>query len=727
MSKQVYKIRGLDCANEVAALKRALGPLVPSEDALSFDLLNGRLTIEAAGQACSEDAVIAAVRQTGMRAVPWDTHAAESAAGRADWRHHAPAIACGMSGVGVAGGFVWHAVALGLPSAVAEAHLEYTNHPLPTALLYALATLSGVWYVAPRAWFALRSLRPDINLLMVVAVIGAWLIGSWLEASLVAFLFSAALLLEAWSVGRARRAIESLMELRPATARVVHGCGNHAHTHDMPVGDVVPGAVVRVLAGERVPLDGAVIDGHTSVNQAPITGESAPVEKGPGDTVFAGAINNEGVFTFRVERGADDTQLARIIRMVEEAQARRAPTEQWVDRFARVYTPAMMGAAAVVAIMPPLSGAMAWLDAVYMALVLLLIACPCALVISTPVTIVAGLAAAARAGVLVKGGAHLEAPARVKVVALDKTGTLTHGRPEVQAVVPLNGIDADRLLAVAAAIERLSHHPIARAVIRHAEARGVPVRHAESYKALEGRGAEARVDGKRHWIGSHRLLREVGHDSPALEAEVAKLEDAAHSVIIVGDDDGVLGLISVADAVRGDSARAVAALRAQGIAHIVMLTGDHEGTAREVAAATGVDAYQSGLLPGDKRDAIEALARTYGPVAMVGDGVNDAPAMAVAAVSVAMGAAGSDAALETADIALMADDVARLPWLVAHARRVLRIIQQNIAIALGLKLAVLALTLAGYAWLWTAIVADMGASLLVIGNGLRLLRGERLM
>jgi Cd2+/Zn2+-exporting ATPase len=719
MQKQVYKIRGLDCPNEVAALRHALKPIVSAEDALSFDLLNGRLTVACA---CAPEAVMAAVRQTGMQAVPWSP---ETAPQGTDWRAHAPTAACAASALALAGGFVWHAATMGLAAAVTESHLDYASHPVATGLCYAAATFVGLYFVLPRAWFALRNLRPDINLLMVVAVAGAWVIGSWLEAALVSFLFSAALLLESWSVGRARRAIESLMELRPASARVLHGHGGHAHTHDTPVAEVAPGALVRVLPGERVPLDGVLTEGSTSMDQAPITGESRPVDKAAGDPVFAGAINNEGAVTFRVDRPAEDTQLARIIRMVEEAQSRRAPTEQWVDRFARVYTPVMMGVALAVALLPPVLGLMPWLDAAYTALVLLLIACPCALVISTPVSIVAGLAAAARAGVLIKGGAHLEAPARIKVVALDKTGTLTHGRPAVQQVIPINGVDAGELLRIAAAIESLSRHPIAQAIVRHALAAGHDIQPAEAYRALEGRGAEARVGGKRYWIGSHRLLSEAGHAAPELEARVAALEDAAHSIVLLGDDERILGLIGVADAVRDGSAAAVAALRRAGVAHVVMLTGDHAGTARAVAEATGVDAFHADMLPEDKRDAIAALSASHGPVAMVGDGVNDAPAMAAARVSIAMGAAGSDAALETADIALMSDDLARLPWTIAHARRVLRVIQQNIAMALGLKLAVLALALAGFAWLWTAILADMGASLLVIGNSLRLLRADR--
>ena len=467
------------------------------------------------------------------------------------------------------------------------------------------------------------------------------------------------------------------------------------------------------------------------MNQAPITGESMPVSKEPGDVVYAGSINNEGAIEFTVTRTADDTNLAQIVRLIEDAQGHRAPVEQWIEKFARVYTPAMILLAVVIAVFPPLALGAAWSGAFYNALVVLLIACPCALVISTPVTIVAGLAAAARAGVLIKGGKYLEAPARLRAIALDKTGTLTQGMPEVQAVVPLNGHTEAELLEIAASIESLSEHPLAKAILRHAATEGVSFTPAESYTALKGRGAEARIGDNRYWLGSHRLLLELGHNTDASNDKAAELEASGHTVVMLASETAcagghahVCGLISFADRVREKTRDSVAALKESGITHVVMLTGDNEGTAKGIAELSGVDEYRAELLPQDKVTAVRELVDHYGDVAMIGDGINDAPAMATATLGIAMGAIGSDAAIETADIALMSDDLSRVPWLIQHARRTTAIIKQNIAFALGLKLVVLVLAGLGYATLWLAILADMGASLAVIFNGLRLLRGK---
>ena len=439
-----------------------------------------------------------------------------------------------------------------------------------------------------------------------------------------------------------------------------------------------------------------------------------------GDAVFAGTINNEAALEFKSSKPARDTTLARIVRMVEEVQAHRAPTEQWVERFARHYTPAMIGVAVLIALVPPLFLGH-WAHWFYQALVVLVIACPCALVISTPVSIVAGLTRAARAGVLIKGGAPLEAAARLRVVAVDKTGTLTKGEPEIQWLVPMSGHTERELLERAAALESRSEHPLARAILRRARCEGIFPDAAEGLVSVKGKGAEALIAGRRFWIGSHRLLHEKGAETPEMHEKAEALEDAGHSVVAVGNDNHVCGLLSVADTVRDGAPEAVRRLKTLGIEHVVVLTGDNEGTARAVGQAVGADRVEFGLLPEDKLKAVEALVREYGGVAMVGDGVNDAPALAAARVGIAMGAAGTDAAIETADIALMSDDLSRLPWLIVHARRTLRVIRQNIAAALGVKLVFMALAAAGAATLWMAIAADMGASLLVIFNGLRLL------
>lgn len=491
---------------------------------------------------------------------------------------------------------------------------------------------------------------------------------------------------------------------------------------ERPIEDVPLGSTVLVRPHDRIPLDGTVLKGISSVNEAPITGESVPVSKQPGDEVFAGTINEDGTLEFEVIREACDTTLARIVHMIEEASSRRAPSEQWVETFARYYTPTMLALAVGIALLPPLLFTLSWSDWFYRALVLLVIACPCALVISTPVSIVSALTAAARHGVLVKGGRYLEAFVHLKVLALDKTGTLTHGRPVVQQIVALNGHSEDEVLQRAAAMEGHSQHPLARAILNRAHERGIAVAPAENYRVLSGLGAEGEFGGRPFWIGSHRLMHDAGAETPDIHEQAVRLEDAGHSVVALGNEEHVCGLIGVADEVRRGVAETIAAVKRSGVRHVVMLTGDNTETARAVAGIVGVDEFRAELLPPDKLREVESLRDKYGPVAMLGDGVNDAPAMAAADVGIAMGAIGSDAAIETADVALMADDLAKLPWLVHHARRTLRIIKENITFALGLKLLFVVLTFLGMASLWLAIAADTGATLLVILNALRLLR-----
>ncbi|MEP0814770.1 MAG: heavy metal translocating P-type ATPase, partial [bacterium] len=619
-------------------------------------------------------------------------------------------------------GFAIHAATHGIMDALTggfggEGH----EYPAPAVAFYSLSVAFSYWYVARKAWSSLLRMRPDMNLLMSVAVVGAAALGDWFEAASVAWLFAVALLLESWSVGRARRAVEKLMDLSPQTARYV--CAPDGSVMELPVASVPFGATIIVRPGERIPLDGVVTKGATSVNESPITGESAPAAKEPGDKVFAGTINNEGAIEFRSTKKAEDTTLARIIRMVEEAQRRRAPSEQWVEKFARWYTPLMFLTAMVIAVVPPLfSGD--WQRWLYEALVVLVIACPCALVISTPVSIVAGLASAARAGVLVKGGAFLEAPASVSVVAFDKTGTLTRGLPAVTDVIPLNNHTEAEIVARTAALESLSAHPFAQAITDYAKSGGGAIPQAESLVSFAGKGAEGLINGKPYWIGSHRLMHERGYETPEYCDRANALEAAGKSVVAVGTDSHVCGILGIADEIRPGAADAVRALKDAGIARVVMLTGDGERAAAAIADAAGVDEFRASLLPEDKVAAVEKLVADFGKVMMVGDGVNDAPALAASTVGIAMGAAGSDAAIETADVALMSDDLSKLPWLVRHSRRTLGTIKANIAFALAIKAAFMALALAGAATLWMAILADMGASLAVIANGLRLIRSR---
>jgi Zn2+/Cd2+-exporting ATPase len=654
-----------------------------------------------------------------MKATLWDEAFAGGGAGpRTFFHRHVRAILCASSAGCLVAGLIVHIAAHGAMDALTGGHAPHQT-PLPTILLSAAAVVTGGWFVAPKAWLALRRLRPDMNLLMSIAVLGAMALGEWFEAGAVAFLFSLALVLEGWSVGRARRAIEALLNLTPPMARRREADGA---VRELPVEAIDPGTTIIVRPGEKVPLDGVVLSGLSELNQAPITGESEPLDRGPGDPVYAGSINGAGVLEIRTTRPAHDTTLAGILRLVEEAQSRRSPSEQWVDQFARYYTPAMMLLALAVAVAPPLLAGAAWGASFYQALVILVIACPCALVISTPVSVVAGLTAATRMGVLIKGGAYLEAPSRIRAIALDKTGTLTAGHPVVQRVIPLNGHTEAELIARAAGLEAHSGHPLAQAIRGRAQADGVEPAVVADARDLRGRGAEGAIDGRRFWVGSHRYVEDIGAEDSAFHRLALELEDEGHSIIAVGNDRHICGVLSVADAVRPGASEFVAELSALGIRGVAMLTGDNARAAASIARATGVRHVESELLPEDKVRAIEKLRERFGPVAMVGDGVNDAPAMAASDLGIAMGAIGSDAAIETGDIALMSDDLSRIPWLIRHSRRTLRVIRQNIAFALGLKLAFIILAGLGLATLWMAIAADMGASLLVIFNGLRLLR-----
>ncbi|GIW98906.1 MAG: cadmium transporter [Pirellulaceae bacterium] len=728
MQKQTltFHIQGMDCAEETNALRRALLPLVGDESRLAFDLLNAELTVDFTGLEIKPDDIISAIKRTGMRA----ELRPEGDAACADGVCAVPTTNRGVqrltvltviSGVGGALGFILHAVLAGGVGAAlgSEGMGVAESAPWPAMLAYLIGIAAGLWVVGPKAWYAAKSLRPDMNLLMFIAVAGAVAIGEWFEAATVAFLFSVSLLLESWSVSRARRAISALMDLAPPTARLLTDDGQE---REIPAQQVQVGQQVVVRPGERIPVDGQVVRGASDVNQAPITGESVPVSKSPGSTVFAGTINGEGALVVECTKPAGDTTLARIIRLVGDAQARKAPSEKWVERFARYYTPAVMLLAILVLVVPPVLFHASWFDWIYRSLVLLVIACPCALVISTPVSVVAALAAAARRGVLVKGGEFIEAPAHLRAIAFDKTGTLTVGQPRVVAVIPLDGHSEEELLARAAGLESHSNHPLAQAILRAAEERGISPLDATDFSILPGKGARGRIDGREFWLGSHRYLEERGQETPEIHQRLEELQTAGRTVVVVGNERHVCGLIALADRPRDEAHETLRQLRELGIEHLVMLTGDNRGTAEAIARELEIDTVKAELLPEEKVRAVEESVQRYGPTAMVGDGINDAPALAVATLGIAMGVAGSDAAIETADVALMSDELEKLPWLVQHSRRTLRVIRQNITFALGVKALFVVLTFVGFASLWAAIAADMGASLLVISNGLRLLR-----
>lgn len=712
-----FRVNGLDCAEEVAILNRALGGAVGGAAQLGFDVLNGRMTLLATATPIADAEVLRLVAQTGMRATPWD-----DASATADQAAHLTRQKrfTGASAGFWAAGLAWH---IG-HSGAGGLGLLFASHgaqpvPLPELALFLVAILLGVWLVLPKAWYALRNLAPDMNLLMVVAVAGALTLGEYFEAATVAFFFALSLTLESWSVGRARTAVAALLNLAPPTALVLAADGRET---EMPAAEVQIGQHFVVRGGDRIPLDGQVIAGAGEVDQAPITGESAPVPKEAGDEVYAGTINGEGSLTVAASKAASDTVLAKITRMVGEAHARRAPVEQWVTRFARIYTPVVMGLAVALAVLPPVLMGGDWGFWVYNALVLLVIACPCALVISTPVSIVAALAASARAGVLIKGGAYIEAPGRLDAVALDKTGTLTEGRPEVSGLYPLGGGDAADLLQAAAALEARASHPLAQAILAEAQQQGVAVVAASGSRTVPGRGVEGQFQGRALWLGSPRFAVEKGFEAALPMAQMAEIEAAGATLVVVGTDSGLLGLIALRDRLRPEARETVAALHRLGVKKVVMLTGDNAVTARAVAVETGIDEIHAELLPGDKLAVIERLTKEHKMVAMVGDGVNDAPAMARAHFAVAMGAVGSDAAIETADIALMSDDISRLPWLLRHSRRTMAVIRQNVTVSLVTKLAFALATVFGLASMWGAIAADVGVSLLVVANALRLLR-----
>jgi Zn2+/Cd2+-exporting ATPase len=720
-SGRTFKVSGLDCAEEVAVLKRELGPLVGGEDRLAFDVLNGRMTVAEEARHVPDRDLLAAVKRTGMSASRWQPGRDEDGA---DERHRRLQVwLTALSGLAVLAGLALHVwLAGGFRDALRLFGHAGQSMPLPEIVAYAFAIAFGIRYVLVKAWYAARRRRPDINLLMLIAIAGAIGIGQWFEAATVAFLFALSLTLESWSVGRARRAISALLDLSPSTVRALSAAGEE---RTMAAAAAPVGTRFIVRPGERIALDGRVVAGTSAVDQAPITGESVPVAKEPGEQVFAGTINGDGALEVESTKPAEDTTLARIRRLIEQAHGRRARVEQWVEKFARVYTPAVIALALAIFIVPPALFGAAWADWFYRALVLLVIACPCALVISTPVSIVAALAAAARQGVLIKGGTYIEQPAGLKAIAFDKTGTLTRGRPAVVGIVPFDGRSEQELVECATALESRSSHPLAKAIVEHGAWRGIEIVPAEGVQVLPGKGVVGRFRGDTFWLGSHRYLMERGQEASAAVAErAAALEQAGQTVVVIGNERHVCGLIAIADTVRPEAAGVIRALRARGVGHLIMLTGDNRTTAETIARELGIDEVHAELLPEDKVGAVGELVSRYQSVGMVGDGVNDAPAMARASFGIAMAAAGSDAAIETADIALMTDDLAKLPWLIDHSRRTLAVIRENVAFSLSIKVLFVALTFGGYATLWGAIAADVGASLLVVLNALRLLRGE---
>ena len=735
MKQTTFHIAKMDCPTEEQLIRNRLKS-VEGIDNLDFDLMSRVLKVS--HRLDDERNLQKALDSLGLGARLQDaeTDAESLATGEKEGHPETvPLITRWLMGIS------------GVAALAAEVVAYTTGHEnsWPVIALAVLSIAAGGRDTLRKGFIALRTLTLNINFLMTIAVIGAIFIGQWPEAAMVTFLFGVAEMIEAFSLERARNAIRGLLEMTPETATVQ---GENGEWSEVAASQVQVGQIVRVRPGERLPLDGVVVDGTSFVNQAPITGESVPVEKKVGDGVFAGSINERGAFEFRVSSTSGDTTLARIIRAVQQAQGQRAPTQRFIDNFARYYTPAVVVAAVLVAALPPLFFAQPFQPWLYKALVLLVVACPCALVISTPVTVVSGLASAARRGILVKGGAYLEAGRRLRAVALDKTGTLTHGKPIVTDIIPIiEGGETARwneetLLQLAASLDAPSEHPVASAIVaawtgaKDAEAGSTEAARLETvrksgellpvaeFESLTGRGVKGRVGNEVYFVGNHRLAQENGVSTPRVEAELKRLETEGKTTVVLSNEREALAVLGVADTLRDTSIEALRELHDLGV-RTVMLTGDNQTTATAIAQQVGIDDARGNLLPEDKLTAISELLQKHGSVGMVGDGINDAPALAKSSVGFAMGAAGTDTAIETADVALMQDDLRKLPEFIRLSRKTGQILTQNITLALGIKVVFFALALTGKATLWMAVFADMGGSLLVVANGLRLLRNPK--
>ncbi len=692
-----YLVKGLCCSDEEMTLRKRLSKIKEIED-LRFNLVSQKLYIR---HSTTDAHILDEIKAAGFQA-----HAARTfSESQSFYDKYGNLIFTTLSGVFLAAGLI------------AGNLFDISGTPL--IVLFSLSMLSGGWKIARRGFYALASLSPDMNALMTIAVLGAAALGEWSEGAAVVFLFSLALLLESLSTGRARKAIGELMDLTPPTARIRRGIIEET----VPVQDVMIGETFIVKPGDRIPLDGTVLSGDTRVNQASITGESGPVSKRTGDMVFAGTINLSGALEVRATADADNSTLAHIIHLVEEAQSRRAPAQRFVDSFARWYTSVVLIIAVGIASIPPLVLGMPFAEWFYRALVLLVIACPCALVISTPITFVSALTNAARNGILIKGGVYLEILAAVRTFVFDKTGTLTEGNTRITDLIPLDSVSEQSIMQLTAALERFSEHHIAGAIMRTAFDRGIDpdALRVRNFTAITGKGVSGEINNTVYTLGNHRFLEESGKCSAEIEQNIDRLEIEGKTALILWSNNQPLGIIGISDALRPEAKAAVVSLHAEGVNALAMLTGDNRSVAESIARTLGIDSVFAELLPAQKLEKIHELQRG-GKVAMVGDGVNDAPALAAADVGIAMGTAGSDTAIETADIALMGDDLRKLAFLKRLSIMTVRIVRQNIALSIGIKLVFLALAVPGYATLWMAITADEGAALLVIANGLRLLK-----
>ena len=698
LQETTFTIHDLCCATEEQTIRKRLSAQ-PGIQELEFNFVSHKLKVQ---HTCDEEVIALHLKEIGLSGIN------EKAAHQPDAKpHQRLLISTGLSATLFAAGLL----------------SQLLSFPEPTAkALFLGSMLAGGWHIAIKAFKAIRILSLDMNFLMTIASIGAVAIGQYAEGAAVVFLFAVSLVLESLSMDRTRKAIRSLLRLSPSTATVLRNGGETA----LPVDEIAVGEIVIVRPGERIGVDGEVVKGHSTVDEAPITGESMPISKLRDDPVYAGSFNQRGSLQVRATKRATDSAIARMIHLVEDAQSKKAPSQSFVEQFAHYYTPAVFGLAIALALVPPIVFDALFSEWFYRALVLLVIACPCALVISTPVTLVSALTNAAWHGVLIKGGKHLEMLSRVRAIAFDKTGTLTEGHPVVTDIVTLDALTSTEMLRIAAAAELQSEHHLADALLRKAEEEGISLSdvRTEDFSSITGKGIRTKVNGTSYIIGNHQLMEELRVCTPAVEKVLFDLERDGKTVVIVSDERQVLGVIAIADRVRQESGSTVAALHKLGVRHVVLLTGDNTGTAAAVARMLRVDELKAELLPEDKLSVVKQLQSRWGTVAMVGDGVNDAPALAAADIGIAMGGIGSDTALETADVVLMADNIAKVPYGILLGKKTLRIVKQNISLALLTKGVFITLGVFGLSSLWLAILADDGAALLVILNGLRLLRNR---
>ena len=701
-TSSTFKVSGMDCADEIAAIQKSLMDSRVAK--VTANLMSSQVIVIHAPD-LTQDELIQKINSAGVKVV--DTAKAPQNFFQ-EQRNRILLVA--LSGITLTIGLIldW----------------TYTGSPEVLFSLFLISTLAGGYLVAPKGYRALKQKNLDMNVLMTFAVIGAFIIRQYAEAAAVVFLFSLAELLEAFSVSRARKAIREVLSITPQTANVEKENG----TESIPVEHIQIGETIIVLAGESIPIDGEVISGSSSVNQAPLTGESQPVSKSTGDTVYAGTINESGTLKIKVLRLFSDSKISNVIKLIEEAQSKKAPAQKFVDRFAKIYTPVVTAIAVLTYLIPPLFFAQGWDLWFYRALVFLVIACPCALVIATPVSIVSALTALAKNGVLVKGGVYLESLGKLRAIALDKTGTITEGTPKVVTQKIFKEGHESEFLNAVASLENESTHPLAQAALVYAKKQKAVLQTVIHFKTIHGQGIEGQIGEHLYFAGNHKLTHALGVCTPELEKYLSSLEDQAHSVLIVGHKPHnnckgeVLGVLSLSDEPRALVTESIKALHHVGIDEVAMLSGDNQRTVTAVAKKVGIDSAKGDLLPEDKVSEIQKLLAKHKYVGMVGDGINDAPALAQATIGIAMGAVGTDAAIETADVALMTDDLKQLEIAIGHGKKTLSIIRFNIAFALATKAIFIVLGIAGYSSLWLAVAADMGATLLVIANSVRLLQ-----